>query len=150
MTRLRTAPELKAAIERESRHALAHLRSTGEVPSSETAPLLMAVWQAARDKLLTHGEFGVYEVFHFRGLRCLVASVWDGGRLDRFYLRDRFTGRLLLAGTAHGLLLVLPGIPPGGPASNPSGAGHRLPFKSSMGRASLGGAGSAVNLDQHP
>jgi hypothetical protein len=142
MTRLRTAPELKAAIAREWRHALACLQSTGEVPSPDTAPLLLTMWKAARDKLMAYGEHGIYELFQFRGLHCLVASVWYGKKLDRFYLRDRYTGRLLLAGTANGLLLVPPDSPQGKDAHHPGAAEGRPPFNSAMERAPMDGAGS--------
>ena len=147
MTRLRTATELKRAMAREALHALARLRSTGVAPSLETAPILMSVWQEARDKLLMHGEEKSFEVFNFRGLKCLVSAVWNGGNLDRFYLRDRHKAHLLLAGTAHGPLL-LPGRTHGNEASNESAAGNRHPFNLATEPAPLSGAGSVINQEQ--
>lgn len=100
---MRAAADLKRALAHESLQALAKLRSTGEPPTAETAPTLMAVWQSARDKLLKGGAMKSPETFTFEGLKCLFGVLWGAhGQLERFYLRDRYTGYVLLSGDTNG------------------------------------------------
>lgn len=106
---MRDATELKRALARESIAAMVAMRTTGQMPTPESAPTLMAVWQAARDKLLLAGVDKAPAIFHYEGLRCLYSALWnDWGQLERFYLHDSRKGVLLLAGDTNGPVFRAP------------------------------------------
>ena len=95
--------DFKTALALESLRALARLRKTGEAPTAETAPRLIAIWRAARDKLTSVGIDHAVSVFAFKGMRFQVSSIYGrDGRLHRFYLRDYFSGALVLTGDNDG------------------------------------------------
>lgn len=95
--------DFKTALALESLLALARLRKTGEAPTDVTAPRLMAIWRGARDKLTGVAMNRAVSVYTFKGLRFQVSAIYDrAGQLHRFYLRDYFTGALLLTGDNAG------------------------------------------------
>lgn len=95
--------DFKTALALESLRAVARLRKTGEAPTDETAPRLMAIWRGARNKLTGVGMDCAVSVYTFKGLRFQVSSIYGrDGRLHRFYLRDYFSGALVLTGDNDG------------------------------------------------
>lgn len=95
--------DFKTALALESLRALARLRKTGEAPTDVTAPRLMAVWRGARNRLTGVGMNCAVSVYSFKGMRFQVASIYgQDGRLHRFYLRDYFSGALVLTGDNEG------------------------------------------------
>ncbi len=100
---------LKARLSSELVEVMARWRDTGEAPTAETAPLLMRLWTAAHTKLINEARSGASDGFYFRGVKLQVFSLWGiHGFLQRFYLRDYFTGELLLIGDARGPILSFP------------------------------------------
>lgn len=95
--------DFKTALALESLRALASLRKTGEAPTDVTAPRLMAIWRGARDKLVSVGMDHAVSVFAYKGMRFQVAAIYGrDGHLLRFYLRDYFSGALVLTGDNDG------------------------------------------------
>ncbi len=95
--------DFKTALALESLRAVARLRKTGEEPTDETAPRLMAIWRGARNKLTGVGMDCAVSVYTFKGFRFQVSSIYGrDGRLHRFYLRDYFSGALVLTGDNDG------------------------------------------------
>ena len=95
--------DFKTALALESLRAVARLRKTGEAPTDETAPRLMAIWRGARNKLTGVGMDCAVSVYTFKGLRFQASSIYGrDGRLHRFYLRDYFSGALVLTGDNDG------------------------------------------------
>ena len=95
--------DFKTALALESLRAVARLRKTGEAPTDETAPRLMAIWRGARNKLTGVGMDCAVSVYTFKGLRFQASSIYGrDGRLHRFYLRDYFSGALVLTGDDDG------------------------------------------------
>ena len=95
--------DFKTALALESLRAVARLRKTGEAPTDETAPRLMAIWRGARNKLTGVGMDCAVSVYTFKGLRFQVSSIYGrDGRLHRFYLRDYFSDALVLTGDDDG------------------------------------------------
>ena len=95
--------DLKRTLVWESLLALARYRKTGEAPTDANAPNLMAIWRTARKRLTTVGlDHAVCVVVH-RGMRFHVSSIYgQDGRLHRFFLRDYFSGALVLTGDDDG------------------------------------------------
>lgn len=95
--------DFKTALALESLRALACLRKTGEAPTDVTAPRLMAIWRGARDRLTGVGTNRAVSTYTFKGMRFQVSAIYGrDGRLHRFYLRDYFSGTLVLAGDDNG------------------------------------------------
>ena len=95
--------DFKTALAIESLGALTRLRKTGEAPTDLTAPRLMAVWRGAREKLTGVGADRAVSVYTFKGMRFQVSAIYGrNGRLQRFYLRDYFSGALVLTGDENG------------------------------------------------
>ena len=76
--------DFKTALALESLRAVARLRKTGQAPTDETAPRLMAIWRGARNKLTGVGMDCAVSVYTFKGLRFQVSSIYGrDGRLHR-------------------------------------------------------------------
>lgn len=106
---MKTATDIKRALARESLVAMVAMRTTGQGPTVESSPTLMAVWQAARDGLVHGGVDKSPATFQYEGLKCLYGALWNGrGQLERFYLHDRVKGVLLLTGDMNGPVFRAP------------------------------------------
>lgn len=105
-----SATHMKKQLAAESLLALATFHSTGRRPSVDRVPLLMCVWRDARDALVTDGHERSRWAHTFGPMKFDVASTWDAqGALNRFWLRDRTNGVLLLVGDGEGPVFTVPG-----------------------------------------
>lgn len=94
---------LKERLSGELVEVAARVRATGEAPTAETAPLLMRLWTAARNKLGKDAHSHGNDAMYFHGARLQIFSLWGNhGFLRKFYLRDYITGDLLLIGDPWG------------------------------------------------
>lgn len=97
------AKDLKRQLATESLQALIRLRQTGQPPSSDDSPLLMAIWQAARDAFIAEGPSRCRFAHRHQSLQFLVTTSWGvDNDLLKFLLHDKLTGSLLLVGDANG------------------------------------------------
>ena len=114
-----TASQTKRELAREALQSVLRLRTLGEQPTEQTAPVLMGLWQHTRDTVMQAGPKKCPLVLQHLGLKCLLDVVWsESGDLQRFALRDCRTGALLLAGDALGPLFLPAGAVPTRPGKD--------------------------------
>ena len=104
--RRRRSRGVRRQLATESIFALARLRQTGQTPTQAYSPLLLWLWQRARDLALVRGaKAHIYVGPVGMALRITVSALWDDqNKLSKFMVYDAGTGSLLLVGDMNGPL----------------------------------------------